>query len=159
GAARHLLRGHNDEVLSVAFSPDGKELASASSDDSVIVWSAEGAEIARLSSLGGARLVAFSPDGTRLAVAGRAPKLWLCDVQRRDCSELKGHSAVVHDLLFLPNGNPLATASGDQTVQIWDLATHERRVLEGHAAPVFGLSASADGTTLASGSGDANVRL
>ena len=161
GAAQKVLRGHKDAVWAVEFSPAGRLLASASGDDSVIVWNADGTEHARLPNLTGARLVAFSPDGKRVAVGGAAPRLWLCNIVDRNCEELRGHSAVVHDLAFLPSegGDLLATASGDGTVQIWDLESRERRVLEGHAAPVFGLAVSPDGHTLASASGDANVRL
>jgi WD40 repeat protein len=103
-------------------------------------------------------MVSFSPDGARVAVAGASPKLWICELSTRECAELKGHLAVVHDLVFLDD-RTLATASGDGTVQIWDLETKERRVLEGHLAPVFGLAASPDGRTVASASGDAAVRL
>jgi WD40 repeat protein len=114
----------------------------------------------KLSPLSGARIVKFSPDGSHLAVAGAAPMLWICDVTRESCAELRGHEAVIHDLAFLPNDSRcLVTASGDGTVQIWDLETLERRVLEGHAAPVFGISVSADGRSAASGSGDGDVRL
>jgi WD40 repeat protein len=161
GAPKKVLRGHKDEVWAVEFSPDGSHLASASADDSVIIWNADGSESARLPNLAGAHLLSFSPDGKRVAVGGAAPRLWVCDIAGRTCEELRGHSAVVHDLAFLPSagGDMLASASGDGTVQIWDLESRERRVLEGHAAPVFGLAVSPDGHTLASASGDANVRL
>jgi len=158
GASLHVLRGHTDEVQDVVFSRDGAFLASASADDSVIVWNADGSERLRLGKLSGARIVSFSPDGKHLAVGGAAPNLWLCELASKKCDELRGHSAVVHDLAFLDD-RTLATASGDGTVQIWDLETQERRVLEGHAAPVFGLAVSPDGRTVASASGDATVRL
>ncbi len=159
GASKRVLRGHSDEVWGVAFSPDGTRLASASADDSVMVWNPTSDDRTRFANLSGARVVAFSPDGRRFAVAGAAPRLWVCDLSPANCSELRGHLAVVRDLVFMPDGRTLATASGDSTVQIWDLATHERRVFEGHAAPVFGLALSPDGRTLASGSGDGDVRL
>lgn len=159
GDLRHVLRGHDDEVWGLAFSPDGRKLASASSDDSVILWTAEGERVRRFESLPGAHHVEFSPDGSHIAIAGAAPRLFICDLSRADCAELYGHTAVVHDLAFLPDGRTLATAGGDATVDIWDLETHERRVLEGHAAPVFGISASPDGHWLASASGDGDVRI
>ncbi len=159
GAPIRTLRGHTDEVWGVSFSRDGQRLASASADDSVIVWDPASDQKTKLSGLTGARTVAFSPDGSHVAVAGAAPMLWLCDVPRAECTALRGHGAVIHDLAFLPDGKSLVTGSGDATVQIWDLRTLERRVFEGHAAPVFGIAVSPDGRTIASASGDADVRL
>jgi eukaryotic-like serine/threonine-protein kinase len=150
---------HPDEVWSVAYSPDGSRTASTSIDGTVIIRSTRGGEPQIRTGLSGARLVTFSSDGSRIAVAGVAPRGWVCPVGRGDCRELRGHRALIRDMVFTPGRDLLITASGDATVQIWDLSTHERRVLEGHAAPVFDLAAFSDGEHVVSAGGDAIVQI
>ena len=144
---RLTLRGHKKSVYSVAFSRDGKTLASGSDDNTVKLWDAATGQ--ELRTLGGhssfVLSVAFSPDGKTLASGsddncgtrsaatakqlGRQAALWRSVVKLWDAATgqelrtLGGHSSFVLSVAFSPDGKTLASGSFDKTVKLWDAAT------------------------------------
>jgi WD40 repeat protein len=118
---------HYDDVNAVAFSPDGKFLATASGDalgrgakgEARIVAVADGRELARVDHAGPVRAVAFSPDGKFLATASGATTARIVVVP--DGRELArvDHAGPVRAVAFSPDGKFLATASWDNTARFW----------------------------------------
>ena len=143
-------------MSSVAFSRDGKMLASGSKDATIKLWDVTtGKEQATLKGhMDWVTSVAFSPNSKTLASGSRdrTIKLWNVATGKEQAS-LKGHTNVVFSVAFSPDGKTLASASWDKTVKLWDVATaKERATLKGHTRLVYSVAFSPDGKTLASGS-------
>ncbi|MCH8886841.1 MAG: caspase family protein [SAR324 cluster bacterium] len=155
------LKGHRHRVQGVAFSPDGKTVASVSLDRTFKVWDVESGNLIVSSKRVHSRMyaVAFSPDGA-LALTGNRdgtigywnPKTALLD------STLKAHRKVINSVAFSPDGKLAVTASDDETVKIWDVANQALyRVLKGHGDDVYSAVFSPDGKLVASASDDKTV--
>ena len=121
-ACLQTLEGHSSLVRAVAFSPDGKQLASASA---LAVWLWDVGSGAALQTLEGhssyVSAVAFSPDGKQLASASYDSTVRLWDAGSGAALQtLEGHSDRVSAVAFSPDGKQLASASDDSTVRLWD---------------------------------------
>ncbi|BCL34375.1 pentapeptide repeat-containing protein [Nostoc sp. MS1] len=150
-------------VCTVAFSLDGKLLATGEEDGRVRLWNANsGKELLTLiGHSSGVNSVAWSGDGLTLASGSDDETVKLWDVQAGDCLlTLAGHDSRVNSVAWSGDGLTLASGSGDETVKLWDVQTGDCLLtLAGHDSRVNSVAWSGDGLTLASGSGDETVKL
>ena len=181
------LRGHTDNVTSVAFSPDGQILASGSTDETIRLWDVNTSELIEIleGHTDDVTSVAFSPDGQTLASGSTDETIRLWDVNTGELLEtLEGHRREVTSVAFSPDGKTLASGSTDDTIRLWNPKTKVNtgqalwnletgaqieqqtdntelllRTLEGHRWEVTSVAFSPDGKTLASGSTDETTRL
>ncbi|MDJ0900539.1 MAG: TIR domain-containing protein, partial [Xenococcus sp. MO_188.B8] len=155
--------GHNGAVLEVAFSPDGKLIASGSTDNTIKIWNRDGQLRETLTKHeGSVNAVAFSPDGQRIASASKdqTVKLWNWDGKQATLiATLKGHEGSVNAVAFSPDGQRIASASKDQTVKLWKQDGTLLTTLEDHEGSVNAVAFSPDGQRIASASKDQTVKL
>jgi WD40 repeat protein len=156
------LNGHIADVNDAAFSPDGKYLASASSDGTVKVWSAaSGEEMLTLEGDSeGVNGIAFSPDGRYLASAGWSGSIKVWDVSTSENILVVEHSSSILRIRYSPDGKTLATANYDGTATLWDAVSGQQLLtLQGHAMSVNDIAFHPDGTRLATASSDRTVKI
>jgi RNA polymerase sigma factor (sigma-70 family) len=165
----------DEQVWTLAFSPDGRRLATAGGDNrlpgQLQIWDvAAGKPLVTRRMSPGVRSVAYSPDG-QLLVTGHWGRLvatghWEGDIKLRDPltgaerAVLTGHRLGVNALAFSPDGALLASAGLDKTVKVWDVkALQERQEFLGHTDMVFSVAFFHDGRAIVSGSKDQTARI
>jgi regulation of enolase protein 1 (concanavalin A-like superfamily) len=149
--------------VAVAYSPDGKSVATAGEDGQVSIYGLPSRALLRSwqAHADVAAVVAFSPDGKTLVSGGydKAVKFWN-PATGELVRSLDGHTGWVLALAFSPDGQTLASGSYDRSIRLWNVADgHERQALAGHTATVRSLAFSHAGKLLASASADRTVRL
>ena len=157
------FRGHDSPVLSVTFSPDGRQLLTGSSDRTARLWDrSTGRELRRFQGHSGSiNAVAFSRDGRRICTGSmdRTARLWDATTGR-EIRQFEGHDDRVEAVAFSPDGVQVLTGSYDGTARLWNASTGEQTLrLEGHLSWVHAAAFSPDGKHLLTGGQDHTARL
>ena len=141
GKHQATLTGHTSSVISLAFSPDGTTIASASLDHTVRLWNTNtgDTEVTLIGHTDSVNSVTYSPDGNTIVSTSsdKTVRLWDAHTGKQKAT-LTGHTDSVTSVALSPNGSIIATASGrrhsnDKTVRLWNTKTGETQtILTGH---------------------------
>jgi WD40 repeat protein len=163
--ALNTLTGHTSSVMSVAFSPDGRTLASSSRDKSIRLWEVATGKLIRTlrEHTADVYAVAFSPDGKSLASGSGDKTIRLWDITSgKSTRTLTSHDDVVRSVAFMPaaESRQLVSSSVDRSVRLWNLQTGAvERVFTGHTGQVRSVAVSPDGKRIVSAATDSTARV
>lgn len=114
------LQIESDKIMSVAFSPDGAMLATASAGGTARIWSKDGTPLSILKHTSGLTNISFSPDSQMLLSASTDKMVRLWNIDGTLLKTLKGNNDAVWSASFSPDGKAIASASADGTVMLWN---------------------------------------
>jgi hypothetical protein len=163
GALLRTITGHTDEVTALAVTPDGRQVVSASDDETLRVWNLSSGEVRRtlIGHTGGVTAVAVTPNGRQVVAASRdrTLKVWnLCSGAEQ--RTLTGHTSPVTAVAVTPDGRQIVSASQDGTLKVWDLHSGEvLRTLTGHTGTVWAVAVTPNGRQVVSASHDRTLKV
>ncbi|MEN4398685.1 TIR domain-containing protein [Mycolicibacterium senegalense] len=156
----NFMKGHTADVKGLAFSPDGKLIASTAADETIRFWDAKTRNPIGEPMRGHQGIVvgvAFSPDGSRIVTGGadKTVRLWDVATRAEVGAPLRGHTADVVTVAFSPDGKLVASGGFDKTLRLWhaDSGLPAAIPLPGNEPAVSSVAFSPDGARIACASG------
>jgi WD40 repeat protein len=169
GTLESRLTGLAERIYDIAYSPDGKYMATASGDPGVYgiakLWRNEAGGCKPVRDLAETQdvvfSVAFSPDNKKIATAGADRTIRIFEVETgKLLSQIEDHADWIFAVAWSPDGKRLASASRDKTAKVFDVVKKESLVtFPGHAQPVYTVSFTHDGKGIATGGEDNRIRV
>ncbi|WP_024335512.1 nSTAND1 domain-containing NTPase [Desulfotignum balticum] len=155
---------HDSAIRVVTFSPDGKTIASSSSDSMIHMWNIDSGKLIGTLLFEEHKKIndlSFSPDGNTLVSACANGMVVLWDVvSKKVKTEFTKRESGIEIVIFSPDGRTITSGLSDGTIKLWDVVSGTPTMtLTGHDSTVTSLCYSLDGKTLASGSTDKTIRL
>jgi WD40 repeat protein len=155
-----ISRAGYDDILSLAFSPDGNLVLTGSSDMSARLWDLHGNILQIFKGhVSLVRSVAFSPDSKTVLTGSSDKTARLWDLKGNCLQVFNGHKFDVLSVAFSPDGQSILTGSSDSTARLWDLKGITLQIFKGHTSYVSKAVFSPDGKTILTGSRDNTARL
>jgi WD40 repeat protein len=161
-AALVVQTGHANAINTIAFSPDGKVLATGSHDTTIKLWDVKtGIQFRTLR--GHTQTVSsitFDQSGTKLFSGSLDGTIKMWDLNTGRNVRVFSQPASINTIALSPDGRILASGGWDHTIALWDVDTaHQLRTLRGHSQSINSVAFSFDGKLIASGSDDNSIRL
>ena len=159
------LTGHIDHVLSIAYSPIGTRLVSASDDNTVRIWDSETGQLLSILNghSGSVQSVAYSFDGSRIVSGSRDKTIPVWDAHRGQivCGPITGHEGGVSSVRFSPDGKRVLSGSSDNTARVWNAATGQPLFpsFSGHTQPITSVCFLPERRHFATGSSDGTIKM
>ncbi|MHC5756387.1 WD40 domain-containing protein [Nostoc sp.] len=152
-----------DSILALAFSRDGKILATGGAAGEVQLWQVvDGKPLSRWKAHSPWIIsLAFSPNGQIIATGSDDQSVKLWDANTSICLKtIQGHTSWVFDVVFSPDSQTLASVSDEYTVKLWDVYNGQLlRTFTGHSTQPYSIAFSPDGQMLVSSANDSTIRL
>ncbi len=159
----YVCYGHLSRITALAWSPDGRRLASASYDRTIQVWDATNGKnlLTYRGHFDRVHSIAWSPDSRYVVSTCQDGGVHIWDATTKDLVySYRGHRGSVNAVAWSPNGFYIATAGNDKTVQVWHASNHMLLyTYYGHSQKVRALAWSPDGTRIASAGDDSKVQI
>ena len=163
---KNILRGHSGKVSDVAYSPDGKNILTGSSDGFIRIWDAKNGESIKVICCHNAPItsVAYAPNGKHIVSASLDGSVEIWDGTAENGNEwvesLEDEDYFIFDAVFAPDGKHVLTASGDSTARIWEVESASLlKSLVGHQHVLRSVTYSPDGTLILTGSEDGTAKI